>query len=110
MEEEEEQRGERGMSGQGSRERERRERRKGVGRKYKNVHPSSIFFPNCLILDTASLICNSNSKPKIDNTTFHQLLTPKYIQVRFNKHRTSPKVDNLIVVRFLFDLVLVNNY
>ena len=108
-EEEEEQRGERGMLAQGGRDWERGERRKGVGRNYKNAPPSSIFVPKFSIFDTASLICNPNSKPKINNTTFHRLVVPKNIQVRFNKHRTTPKVDNLIVFGFLIDLVLVNN-
>ena len=45
---------------------------------YKNA-PSSISFPNYSILGTTSLICNPNSKPNIDNTTFHWLFTPENI-------------------------------
>ena len=75
--------------------------------------PSSIiyifFVPNCSILDIASLIRNPNSKLKIDNVTIHRLFLPKNIEVQFNKHRTTSKVDNLIVFGFLLDLVLVNN-
>ena len=65
--------------GSGSHDRERGERRKGFGRNYTNTPPSSIFVPNSSILDTASLISNPNSKSKIGNTTFHQLLVPKNI-------------------------------
>ena len=65
--------------------------------------------PNCSILDTASPIRNPNSKPKIDNATQNRLLVPKNIEARFNNHRTTSRVDNLIVFSFLIDLVLVNN-
>jgi len=73
--------------------------------------PLSFFLvPNCFIFDTASLIRNPNSKPKIDDIILYRLLNPKYRQVRFNKHRTTPKADNLIIFGFLIDLVLINNH
>ena len=53
---------------------------KGLGKITKM--PLSLFSaPNCSILDTASLIYNPNSEPKINNTSFHRLLVPKYIYV-----------------------------
>ena len=46
---------------------------------YQNARPSSFLVLSCSIFDTASIICYPNSKPKIDNTTFHQLFTSKNV-------------------------------
>ena len=82
-EEEEVQRGERERDvGLGGCDREKKEG-KGVSEITKMPLPA-IFGPSCSILGITSLIHNPNSKPKIDNTTLHQLLIPKNIEIRFN--------------------------
>jgi len=67
--------------------RRQEEERRGSHINYQNAPPSLFLFflvPSCFIFDTASLIRNSNSEPKIDNMTFNQLRVPKNIEVRFN--------------------------
>jgi len=79
---------------------------------YQNASPSLfllIFIPNNSIVGAASVILNPNCKPKIDDMTFYWLLVSKNIEAWFHKHRTTCKVDNLIVFEFLLELVLIIN-
>ena len=68
-EEEEAEKGERGLGGVVVIEKQEKQER-GL-QNYKNTPPSSILVRNCSIRDTASVICNTNSKLKIDKTNFH---------------------------------------
>jgi len=52
---------------------------------YKNAPPSSIFVPNCSILDTASLIYNLNSKLKLIIRSFIGYSLPRISRFDFNK-------------------------
>ena len=64
--------------------RRKKEKEKGLSEITKMPPFYFVFVPNCSILDTASLVHNPNSKPKIDNRALHRLLVPKNIEVRFN--------------------------
>jgi len=89
----------------------RKRKERGSCINYQNAPPSLFLFiiARRSIIGTDRLICIPYSKPKSNNMISHRLFTPKYDKVRFNKHRTSSKVDNLIVLEILIDLVLVNN-
>ena len=104
-----ESRGEREVSGFWWGATGRRRKEKGLAKLQKCPSSTIFLVPNYSILDTASLIHNTNFKPKIDNVTIHRLLFPKNIEVRFSKYRTISRVHNLIIFGFLLDLVLINN-
>jgi len=90
----------------GGSRREGGERRRGL-RDYKNAPSLFFLVPNRLILDTASLVRNLNSKSK-SNLICHLLLVPKISRFDLITNEMNSKVDNLIVFGFLLELVLAN--